>query len=219
MKKFSPNLFYFVKSPLLCLVKCRCCSIFRFPSLEENSALGKRGVWGERGREAPRVQPKTIQQFGASILCVTRTSLARVRTVLFRNGQEAFASPRWFQNTSQTAKLSRYQPVDNSSRHGWYHCATIKEQRPAVRQLDQLAPPDPLHYSKSMKYQQVIRHGHSLAVVIPVSMTRELGLHRGDAVRLVLLQRQILGEDTSVFYLEIQPVVNDEIFAKTQKHG
>lgn len=70
-----------------------------------------------------------------------------------------------------------------------------------------------------MRYQRIIRHGTSLAVVIPVSMARELGLHRGDAVRLVLLQRQVLGEDTSVFYLEIEPVVNDEIFVKTQKHG
>ncbi len=70
-----------------------------------------------------------------------------------------------------------------------------------------------------MRYQRVIRHGTSLAVVIPAPMVRELGVHRGDVVRLLLLQRQIPGEDTSLLYMEIEPVANDEIQANVQKDG
>lgn len=70
-----------------------------------------------------------------------------------------------------------------------------------------------------MRYQRIIKHGTSLAVVIPAAMARELGVHRGDAVRLQLLRKRIPGELTSLFYLEIEPVVNDEILATTQKYG
>ena len=70
-----------------------------------------------------------------------------------------------------------------------------------------------------MRYQRVIRHGTSLAVVIPAAMARELGVHRGDNVRLSLLARTIPGEATSLFYLEIEPVVNDEIQANVLKDG
>ena len=70
-----------------------------------------------------------------------------------------------------------------------------------------------------MRYQRIIRHGNSLAVVIPAAMARELGVHRGDAVRLLLLQRTIPGEAISLLYLEIEPVRNDEILANTQKDG
>ena len=70
-----------------------------------------------------------------------------------------------------------------------------------------------------MRYQRVIKHGNSLAIVIPAPMAREASLHRGDAVRLSLLQKKIPGEQLQLFYLEIEPVVNDKIFAKTQKDG
>lgn len=70
-----------------------------------------------------------------------------------------------------------------------------------------------------MSYQKVIRHGNSLAVVIPAPMAREMNIHRGDEVRLQMLRKRIPGELMSLFYLEIEPVVNDKTFAKTQKHG
>lgn len=70
-----------------------------------------------------------------------------------------------------------------------------------------------------MRYQRVIKHGTSLAVVIPAAMARELVMHRGDAVRLSVLQKDIPGEAAKLMYLEIEAVVNDEIQAKTQKDG
>lgn len=70
-----------------------------------------------------------------------------------------------------------------------------------------------------MRYQRVIKHGNSLAVVIPAPMARELVIHRGDAVRLSVLQKDIPGEAAKLFYLEIEPVVNDEIQTDTQKDG
>lgn len=70
-----------------------------------------------------------------------------------------------------------------------------------------------------MRYQRVIRHGTSLAVVIPASMARELHLHRGDAVRLSLMAKDIPAAGRTLFYVEIEPVVNDKIFANTQKDG
>ncbi len=70
-----------------------------------------------------------------------------------------------------------------------------------------------------MKYQRVIRHGHSLAVVIPAQMARELGVNRGDGVRLQLLAKGIPGEEMKLFYLEIEPLVNDQILADTQSNG
>lgn len=70
-----------------------------------------------------------------------------------------------------------------------------------------------------MRYQRVIKHGTSLAVVIPAPMAREINLHRGDAVRLSLLQKDIPGEGVKLFYLEIEAVSNDRIFANTQKDG
>ncbi len=71
----------------------------------------------------------------------------------------------------------------------------------------------------TMRYQRVIRHGTSLAIVIPAAMARELSLKRGDAIRLSLLAKRIPGESTSLFYVEVEPVANDEILANTQKDG
>lgn len=70
-----------------------------------------------------------------------------------------------------------------------------------------------------MRYQRVIRHGTSLAVVIPAAMARELGVHRGDAVRLLLLTKRIPGEYNTLFYLEIEPVANDKLLTNTLRDG
>lgn len=70
-----------------------------------------------------------------------------------------------------------------------------------------------------MNYQKVIKHGNSLAVVIPAPMARECEIRRGDVVRVQLLVKKVPGEDTSLFYIEIEAVVNDAILANTQKDG
>lgn len=60
-----------------------------------------------------------------------------------------------------------------------------------------------------MRYQRILRHGTSLAVVIPAPMARELGVKRGDNVRLSLLSEKVAGGETRLFYLVVQPVVKD----------
>ena len=70
-----------------------------------------------------------------------------------------------------------------------------------------------------MRYQKVIRHGTSLAVVIPAAVAREIDVHRGDVVVLSVLHKKVGGAPTNALYIEIEPVVNREIQANVQKDG
>lgn len=68
-----------------------------------------------------------------------------------------------------------------------------------------------------MRYQKVIRHGTSLAVVIPAAVCREVAIHRGDVVELEVLQGSHEGGSASFLYLVITPVVEGR--SPTKAHG
>ena len=63
---------------------------------------------------------------------------------------------------------------------------------------------------KTMNYQRVIKHGNSLAIVIPVGVCRELGIHRSDQVKLVLALKYNVRGGPAAMVLEIWPVVDNE---------
>ncbi len=58
-----------------------------------------------------------------------------------------------------------------------------------------------------MRYQKVLRHGHSLAVVIPVALARALDIQRGDVVTLKTIQTERVEGRPVRFGVEIWPVV------------
>ena len=58
-----------------------------------------------------------------------------------------------------------------------------------------------------MKYQKVLRHGHSLAIVIPVAMVSTLDIQRGDMVTLKTIQTERVEGQPVRFGVEIWPVV------------
>lgn len=70
-----------------------------------------------------------------------------------------------------------------------------------------------------MRYQKVLRHGTSLAVVIPAAVCRELEIHRGDAVSLEVLSRPANRGSGSRFYLEIEPVVGEFLDTNADANG
>ena len=70
-----------------------------------------------------------------------------------------------------------------------------------------------------MRYQRVLRHGTSLAIVIPAAVCRELGIHRSDVVRLAVLSRGKSGTNPNLLYLEIEPVVEADKVVNTKKNG
>ncbi len=71
--------------------------------------------------------------------------------------------------------------------------------------------------SKEMRYQKIIRHGNSLAVVIPAEVCRELNIHRGDGIAIRFLSRSPGKEGPKGFYLEIMPVVESERFTNNTR--
>ncbi len=71
----------------------------------------------------------------------------------------------------------------------------------------------------NMRYQKVIRHGCSLAVVIPAAVCRELQIKRGDAVRLLVLARGFEEGVATSFYLEIEPVLDIDTGVEKKIHG
>ena len=87
--------------------------------------------------------------------------------------------------------------MDNSPCTIWYHCGTIKE----------------------MRYQKVIIHGNSLAVVIPAAVCRELQIKRGDMVRLVIFEQEIEDGEANSFYLRIEPVLDIDTGVEKKIHG
>ena len=87
--------------------------------------------------------------------------------------------------------------MDNSCCQVWYHCDTIKE----------------------MRFQKVIKHGNALAVVIPAAICRELQIKRGDVVRLQVLRRGGRDDPPSLFYLEIEQVLDIDTGIEKKIHG
>ena len=65
----------------------------------------------------------------------------------------------------------------------------------------------------------MLRHGTSLAIVIPAAVCRELGIRRGDVVRLSVLSRGKSGTKLSALYLEIEPVVEVDKAGVAKKYG
>ena len=49
-----------------------------------------------------------------------------------------------------------------------------------------------------MTYQKILKHGHSLAVVIPAQIARDLKWKRGDWVRM-----GVFGDDIKRFHIDI----------------
>ena len=88
----------------------------------------------------------------------------------------------------------------------WYHRGTIElyaefyHSVPALRAFLRRA------FDTTMRYQKVIKHGNALAVVIPAAICRELGVHRGDYVSVIVLNRAEEKGGYDGLYLEITPV-------------
>jgi antitoxin component of MazEF toxin-antitoxin module len=59
-----------------------------------------------------------------------------------------------------------------------------------------------------MRYQRVLKHGCSLAIVIPAQVCRELNIRRADIVTLQVLSTEGVDEKIQRFYLEIMPVIH-----------
>jgi len=60
-----------------------------------------------------------------------------------------------------------------------------------------------------MFYQTLIKHGNSLAVVIPAEVCRELKIHRGDGVKLKVLYASFSRSGGKAMYLEIYPIIDE----------
>ena len=58
-----------------------------------------------------------------------------------------------------------------------------------------------------MRYQRVLKHGCSLAIVIPAQVCRELNIRRADIVTLKVLSMEDADKGTKDFYLEVAPVI------------
>ena len=69
-----------------------------------------------------------------------------------------------------------------------------------------------------MTYQKVIRHGNSLAVVIPAQICRELKIYRSDVVLMEVLRRTDMRHGEREFYLKIVPVDKLPYNDKPKKH-
>lgn len=60
-----------------------------------------------------------------------------------------------------------------------------------------------------MKYQKVLKHGCSLAIVIPAQVCREVKIRRGDMVILRVLNRSGMSDGVQRFILEISPIIEE----------
>ena len=60
-----------------------------------------------------------------------------------------------------------------------------------------------------MHYQRILKHGNSLAIVIPAAVCHELDIRRGDSIKLRLLDGNYKNGGPKVFYLEISPVIEE----------
>ena len=65
----------------------------------------------------------------------------------------------------------------------------------------------------------MIKHGCSLAVVIPAAVCRELGIKRGYMVRLRVLGKWDFDDLVEVFYLEIEPVFDIDTGVEKKIHA
>ena len=67
-----------------------------------------------------------------------------------------------------------------------------------------------------MRFQKVIQHGTSLAVVIPAPICRELEIHRGDSLLLEVVLRPEEVAGLALIYLQISSVVDDHLPVKVR---